>query len=137
MARDLYHYHVSEALEQHGWSITNDPYLLRAKGIDYEVDMGAEKLLAASKQGVKIAVEVKSFNSSSDTYEFHKALGQFNSYFLALRKQEPDRELFLAVPQLIYDEFFIIPFIQEVIEFYKLKIIVFNASTKTIVKWIK
>jgi hypothetical protein len=41
------------------WTITHDPYYLndKIKNIRYEIDLGAEKLLAAERGSEKIAVE--------------------------------------------------------------------------------
>jgi len=62
MARpDKFHDAAKSALEKDGWTITHDPYNLRFNGKDFPIDIGAEKILAAIKDGVKIAVEVKSF----------------------------------------------------------------------------
>lgn len=54
------------------------------------IDLGAERVLAAEKNGQKIAVEIKSFLSSSTITEFYAALGQFMSYLLALEVQHPE-----------------------------------------------
>lgn len=60
MAKDLYHYEVRQALINDGWKITNDPYIIETDDVNFEVDLGAEKMLAAEKEHEKIAVEVKS-----------------------------------------------------------------------------
>jgi XisH protein len=65
MARDIFHPIAREALEKEGWTITHDPYLVKLKGRAHEVDLAAEQLVAAEKDAVKIAVEVKSFVSQS------------------------------------------------------------------------
>lgn len=67
----------------------------------------------------------------------HKALGQFQTYAFALRKQEPDRLLYLAIPVRVYEDFFSLPFIKELVEFYKLNILVFDPEKKSLEKWIK
>ena len=76
MARDIFHPIVREVLLNDGWTITHDPYPVRVMGRSYEVDLGAEQLMAAEKGVAKIAVEVKSFTSPSFAYEFHGVLGQ-------------------------------------------------------------
>jgi hypothetical protein len=48
------------------------------------IDLGAEKVLEAEKEGQKIAVEVKSFMEASLMSAFHLALGQFIDYRHAL-----------------------------------------------------
>ena len=57
-AKDIYHNNVRTALEKDGWTITNDPLTLEIGERSLFVDLGAEKILAAEKQGRKIAVEV-------------------------------------------------------------------------------
>jgi XisH protein len=47
MAKDLYHEQFRSALTKDGWTITHDPYEIRSGRIGYEIDFGAEKLLAA------------------------------------------------------------------------------------------
>ena len=64
-AKDKYHQEVRLALEKEGWIITHDPYFLRLEGVNYPVDLGAEKLLAAQKENTKILVEIKSFLAES------------------------------------------------------------------------
>jgi len=55
-AKDIYHNTVRTALEKDGWTITNDPLTLEICDRSLFVDLGAEKILAAEKQGRKIAV---------------------------------------------------------------------------------
>lgn len=52
------------------WTITHDPYYLndKIKNIRYEIDLGAEKLLAAERGSEKIAVESERRRGK----EFHK-----------------------------------------------------------------
>ena len=38
--------------------------------------------------------------------DFHLAIGQFINYRTALKLKEPDRKLFLAIPDGAYDTFF-------------------------------
>ncbi len=65
-------------------------------------DLAAEKLLLAQKDARRIAVEVKSFLSSSLLQDLYAALGQFLLYRKALQNTEPDRELFLAVREAVW-----------------------------------
>ena len=67
--------------------------------------------------------------------ELEKALGQFRLYRLALRKKEPERELFLAIPQEVYNELFVNPDGLELIESESLKIVVFDIDKEEIVEW--
>jgi XisH protein len=136
MARDLFHNIVRSALEKDGWVITDDPLNIRSGGVDVQIDLGAEKLIAAERDGEKIAVEIKSFVSASKISEFHMALGQFINYRTALRTEDPERRLYLAVPLATYNEFFYLPFTQTVVSENKLKIIIYNVDTEEIVQWL-
>ncbi|MBD2633732.1 XisH family protein [Limnothrix sp. FACHB-881] len=135
MAKDLFHQAVRNALEKENWSITDDPLSLKLGGVDLYIDLGAEKLLAAERAGQKIAVEIKTFGGRSEIAEFHLALGQFLNYRLALQVSDPARELFLAVPQVIYESFFTLEFIKMSITNYQIKLLVYEPATETIALW--
>lgn len=133
--KDIFHDAVKSALQKEGWIITDDPLYIRFGGVDMYVDLGAEKVLAAEKDGQKIAVEVKSFIGASLLSEFHTAVDQFMNYRMALAKQDADRVLYLAVPKDTYKEFFTLEFGQNAIQHYKLKLIVYDVESEVIVKW--
>ena len=66
-AKDIFHNTVRLALEKDNWFITHDPLSITVDGIEFPIDLGAEK------EGQKIAVEVKSFLGKSEISEFHTA----------------------------------------------------------------
>ncbi len=136
MARDLFHYIVRSALEKDGWNITDDPLNISSGGVNLEIYLGAERLIAAEKYGEKIAVEIKTFASASKISEFHTAVGQFINYRIALRAEEPNRTLFLAVPLSTYNNFFTLPFTQTVISENQLQLVVYNVENEAIARWI-
>lgn len=137
MAKDFYHNNVRQALEKDGWKITHDPYRIVIEDIGYEIDFGAEPLLAAERDEQKIAVEVKSFLGPSTINEFHKAVGQFNDYYVALSIQEPARKLFLAIPENVWERFFQKQIIQKSLERIDAKLLIYNPETNTVAQWIK
>jgi hypothetical protein len=53
-----------------------------------------------------------------------------------MRKEEPERELFLAVGEKIYNKLFLNPDVIELIETEDLKVVVFNEANEVIVRWI-
>ncbi|MBE9258725.1 MULTISPECIES: XisH family protein [Aphanizomenonaceae] len=134
-AKDFFHNAVRLALEKDGWLITDDPLSFTVDTLDFRIDLAAERLLGAEKEGQKIAVEIKSFLGPSDVSEFHTALGQTLNYRSVLRKKEPNRILYLAIGNEIYKEFFLIPFIQEIIAEHQLKLLIFEAIKQEIVLW--
>ncbi|MHC5938452.1 element excision factor XisH family protein [Nostoc sp.] len=134
-AKDAFHTVVKTTLEKEGWLITHDPYAPQAGTLELYVDLGAEKVIAAEKQGQKIAVEIKSFLSPSKITDLYAALGQFIIYRIALQKQEANRTLYLAVPSTVYNEFFILPFIQSVIKINQLCLLIYNIEQEAIDQW--
>jgi hypothetical protein len=50
MARDALHNDVKLALIKEGWMITNDPLSLEGWRPGWEVDLGAERVIAALKK---------------------------------------------------------------------------------------
>jgi hypothetical protein len=80
-------------------------------------------------------VEVKSFLGLSAISEFHTAIGQFLNYRIALGQQDPERILYLAISQDIYQEFFTDSFIQTVLQTYEIKLLVFDINKEEIVLW--
>ena len=105
MAKDLYHEIVREALELEGWKITHDPYPIKIGSVKMFLDLGAERLIAAERDNEKIAIEIKSFIGGSTITDFHEAMGQYGNYQIALEDEEPDRLLYLAIPNQIYQTF--------------------------------
>ena len=137
MAKDLVHQSAKNALIKDNWKITHDPYTISYGGVNMAVDLGAEKLIAATKDNQKIAVEIKSFlEKSSAISEFHTALGQFINYRAVLKRKAPERTLFLAIPSFTYDTFFSLEFTQLMVTENKLKLIVFEPNQEVITQWI-
>lgn len=136
MAKDLFHNVVKTALIKEGWTITDDPLFLKVGGVDFFIDLGAEKLLAAERDGQKIAVEVKSFINTSTVADFHLAIGQFINYRTALKLKDPDRKLFLAIPDNAYNSFFQKEFPRLIIQEYQLELLVYDIENEVILQWL-
>lgn len=134
--KDIYHDTVVKALTQEGWTITDDPLILSYGGTDLYVDLGAERLVALEKAGQKIAVEIKSFLSASGIYDLELAIGQYKLYQDILSEVEPDRLLYLAVPERVYKNIFSNLLGQLVLNRQQLRLIVFDESQTKVVRWI-
>ncbi len=136
MAKDRFHQVVKTALESDGWTVTHDPLQIKVGGVDMEIDLGAERLLAAERGNDKIAVEVKSFLArASAISEFHTALGQFINYRAALRREDPERILYLAIPNLVYHTFFQREFPASMLQENSVKLIVYDIELERILLW--
>jgi hypothetical protein len=135
-AKDAFHELVRVALESEGWTITHDPYHIDLGFVDFYIDLGAERLIAATRDEEKIAVEIKTFLSASTISEFHTAIGQFINYRIALEEEDADRRLYLAVPLDIYKRFFQYPFIQTVIRRNQIPLLVYDIEKQEVRQWI-
>lgn len=134
-AKDVFHNVVRSALLKDGWTITKDPLRIKVGEVEFYIDLGAERLLAAQKAGQKIAVEIKSFLGNSDITDFHLAVGQTLNYRLALRKEQPERILYLAISSDTYQDFFNRQFIQDAIAEYQIKLLIFDPIKEEVVLW--
>ena len=136
-ARDIYHDPIRNALEKDGWTITHDPYRLKlSRGKNLFIDLGAERLIAAQRNQEAIAVEIKSFRSASDIKDLEDALGQFILYRQLLKRYDPNRKLYLAIPDNVRISVFEEEAGQVLIEDGLIQIISVDIASETIVSWI-
>jgi hypothetical protein len=134
-AKDIYHDDVRSALIKDAWTITDDPFRLRWGRKDYYVDLGAERLITAEKPGRRIAVEIKSFIGPSLVDDMEKALGQYLIYRSIMKRRQPDREVFLAIPKSVakvFDE----ALGEILLEDYDLRVMVFHPKRREIIRWL-
>ena len=135
-AKDIYHNTVKNALIKDGWTITHDPLLIRLTRKRLYVDLGAERLIAAERGTEKIAIEVKSFTRASDMKDLEEALGQFVLYAHLLMRHEPDRTLYLAVPEEVRKSVFEEEAGQILIQDGLIRLFSFNPTQEEIIQWI-
>lgn len=67
MAKDFFHSIVRAALEREDWKITHDPYEIKTDVLELfdsrmQVDLGAEKLIAAFKARKKLQLKSKVYS---------------------------------------------------------------------------
>jgi hypothetical protein len=134
-AKDLYHDTVKTALTKDGWTITDDPLVLKVGTRNALVDLGAEKLIAAERGPEKIAVEIKVFVSPSPITDLEKAWGQFFLYKRILQKREPERQLYLAVDRNIFETFFEEEAGQILLAEPGFRLVVFDITTEELIQW--
>lgn len=133
--KDAYHDLVRNLLERDGWIITHDPLRLIFAKRDVYIDLGAEAPIGAEKDGCKIAVEVKSFVGKSEVLDFENALGQYVLYKALLETQQPDRVLYLAVPDDVYLGILSELIAEEVLRRVAVRMVVFSPEGK--LQWIE
>ena len=135
-ALDIYHEAVKNALVKDVWTITHDPLRLRLRrGKSLFVDLGAERLLAAERGTEKIAVEVKCFARASDMKDLEDAVGQFVLYAHLLRRSDPERVLYLALPETARRSVFEEEAGQVMLEDGVVRLFSFDPAQEVIVQW--
>ncbi len=133
--RDKTHFIVREALEREGWIVTHDPFFIKLGKKSAEIDLGAERIVLAEKGIEKIAIKI--FIGTSTITDFYHAHGQFDLYDRALKSIEPERILYLALPDDAYEELkndlFSFPSFEDLHH----RIIVYKSENDTDLLWIK
>ncbi len=135
-ARNIYHDAVVHALTAEGWTITDDPLKVSYGGQDLYVDLGAERVMIGAEKGQeRIAVEVASFLNPSLVYDLHAAVGQYDIYRSVLAESEPDRPLYLAVPERVYENLLTTKFGLFITEKLQLRLLVFDHEKEKVLRW--
>jgi hypothetical protein len=137
MVKDKIHTPVKDALIQEGWSITDDPLYIKVGSLTVFIDLGAEIVFGAEKDGVRIAVEVKTFSNPSFMTALYEAIGKYIVYRKALRLDESDRTLFLAMPEDVYDRYSNELLFNGSLEDEKINLILFETNIEKISRWIR
>ncbi|BBD59936.1 fdxN element excision controlling factor XisH [Nostoc sp. HK-01] len=133
---DIIHNSVKNALIKDGWVITDDPYIIQYRKTVLYADIGAERPIAAQRDGQKLVVEVKSFIGTSKIQDLKEALGQYDIYRYLLEETAPDRKLYIAISKVAYKTFFIQDITQLILNKHRLPIIVVDIETEEIQQWI-
>jgi pseudouridine synthase len=84
----------------------------------------------------KIAIEIKSFRSASEMKDLEEAVGQFVLYEHLLTRYEPERKLYLAVPEDVRQSIFEEEAGQVLIEDKIIRLFSFNVNQAEVVVWI-
>lgn len=133
---DIIHNAVKNALIKDGWAITDDPYIIQYRRTTLYADLGAERPIAAERDGQKLVIEVKSFVGTSKIQDLKEALGQYDIYRYLLEETAPERKLYVAVSAIVYKSFFNQDVVQLILSKHRLPLIVINTETEEIGQWI-
>lgn len=133
---DIIHNAVKNALLKNGWSITDDPYVIQYRRTKLYADLGAERPIAAERDGQKLVVEAKSFVGASKIQDLKEALGQYDIYRYLLEATAPDRKLYIAVSTVAHNTFFTQDVIQLILNRHQLPLIVVDIEAEEITQWI-
>ncbi len=134
-ARDRLHAALKNALIHDGWTVTHDPLRVTSGRRNLYVDLGAERMLAAEKGTLRIAVEIKTFGGPSDVEALEQTVGQHVLYRALLAQQDPGRMLFVAVPDDVWNTLFQEPIGEVALQHALDRILCFDPAQERIVRW--
>ncbi len=137
MALDKIHYDVRKALEKLGWKITDDPLEVFSIDTYLKIDLGVERVIAAERNGNRIAIEIKSLAGASILYSFYEAFGQYVFYRDALQDEGYEWEIFLATSHHAYLRLTLNKFLMKRIAQYGIKLLIVDIDDQIIVEWKK
>ncbi|MEZ2229965.1 MAG: XisH family protein [Microcoleus sp.] len=145
-ARDSIHNIVKQAIVKDGWQITDDPYVISYGERFLFVDLGATesssldridgRFIGAEYQNSRIAIEIKEFRGPSRIANLEQAIGQYIVYQLLLKQVDPERQVYLAIPDTIYYDLFSEPIGELVIAEIPLKLVIIDLKKTEVKQWI-
>jgi hypothetical protein len=136
--RDAIHEIVEQALVKDGWQITDDPFVISYGERFLFVDLGAveERFVGAEREGERIVVEIKRFHGRSAVADLEQAIGQYVLYRLLLGQVAPERDIYLAITNIVFDEIFNEPIGELVIDQLPLKLLIVDIQKREIQQWL-
>ncbi|MEG4803916.1 XisH family protein [Microcoleus sp. ARI1-B5] len=144
--RDSIHNIVKQAIVKDGWQITNDPYVISYGERFLFVDLAATELstpdrifgqfIGAEYKNSRIAIEIKEFGGKSAIADLEQAIGQYILYQLLLKQVDPERHVYLAIPDSTYYSLFSEPIGELVIAELPLKLLIVDLQKTEVKQWI-
>jgi XisH protein len=144
--RDTIHNIVKQAIIKDGWQITDDPYVISYGERFLFVDLAATesstldriagRFIGAEYQNSRIAIEIKEFRGPSAIANLEQAIGQYILYQLLLKQVDPERPVYLAVPDITYYALFSESIGELVIAEIPLKLIIIDLQKAEVKQWI-
>lgn len=136
MAKDAIHDAVKQALINDGWEITAEQYRLTYEELRLFADIAAKRTIIAQLGEQKILVEVKSFSGRSFIKDLQAALGQYQMYRNVISLTVLDLELYLAISEQVYNQFFTRPGTQKLLDLNQVRVLVVNVEDEKVIQWI-
>lgn len=77
------------------------------------------------------------FNTPSPITELEKAIGQYGIYRTFLKQSNPSQQIYLAIAQDVYQDFFKQPAIETIMDDHQISLLVFEPHNEEVVLWIR
>lgn len=127
---------IIHALEKDGWTIRNKPFMIRTDRRSMLADLRVQRTLNGRSEQI-IIVEVKCFtNPKVDLPELYTAIGQYEIYRAALRKEQSAPPLYLALPDTAYNRLMNDSAFRNALEGANIKMLIVDIEKEEVVRWI-
>ena len=138
MAKDKIHDAVRNALIKDGWFISKEYFKLEYEEIEVYADLLAERPpIVAERAEYRIVIEIKTFAGRSFIRELQQALGQYEIYLDLIELANLNYELYLAVNESVYEQFFLRAATKQIVERHQVKLVIVDIQQEEVVKWIR
>ena len=128
------HPQVVRALEKDGWIVADAPERLRQGKRAVFIDARATRRINGRILQI-LLLEIKCFpDRDSTTEELYIAIGQYIIYRAMLAYREIDIPLYLAIPDDVDRDIFDVV-VQRAVSDSKIRLVIVNLATETIVEW--
>ena len=133
---DECHPQIERALEKEGWRVNPIIEQLYAPDRAIFIDIQATRGQNGTEQEILLA-EVKCFpEQSAVSRELYIALGQYIVYRAVLAELRNPAPLYLALPEAVYINL-IDPTVARAIFDNRIKLVIVNLETETVIEWIE
>jgi hypothetical protein len=123
-------------LEKEGWTLLSSPFKLVLPPRLVYIDLRVTRGINGSREQI-IVVEVKCFpDQKATTRDLYATIGQYLVYRAMIIEADYPYSLYLAVPEHIFNGIFDTP-VKRVIGESRIKLVVINVETETVVQWIE
>jgi hypothetical protein len=136
-ALDSCHFQIVRALQKEGWQVAPRPKYIYDENVTVFIDIEALRSANGNDENNRrIYIEVKCFPDPGSTRELYIAIGQYLVYQTVLASQTTPIPIYLAIPINVYDGTFNST-VRKTVKEHKIKLVVVDLETETIVQWLE
>lgn len=136
MALDDCHPQMVNALRKAGWDVDAKSFYIEVPGMVVAPDIRARHTNGKGQQ--LIVVEIKCFtDENSQQDELYRAVGQYIVYRNVLRLKPIAATLYLAIPLLIYQQFFTTEVVMSSVKDAHIKLVIVDIEREEVIQWLE
>ena len=126
---------VVNALQKEGWQLLKSPYNVFTIYRTIYIDIAMSKGQNGTQQQI-IVIEIKCFpDPNSTTRDVYTSIGQYLIYRVMLESMEMANNLYLAVPDAIFNAVFD-EAVMKVVKADRIKMVIVDLDAEAVTRWI-